>query len=495
MNPPLRILTAVLGLAAHAPQCAGQPNGNPLLAGNVAVPFEAGSLLLRELTQPPGLFVWTTLRDLESLNAAQLRTLAHGLWKAQQHGTKLAAAPMVIEAWAERDLAGLVKDMLTLMQWEQSSPENGGKNAGLESSAAALWCRLAHQNWKQALPLLDMVGRDGAGLDFWLPAAAELSLPVERLPVFLTTAGKGMNSQHLIPVVDRIMWSAVKVHGPGAAARAVAKIRDKDVRKLAESALHELRSDPPFRAGEMPRSRSPQSPPRSPVLRRLLSMDTAPDEQRRIPFMLLRAVLQLPAADAMALAKTLPRENPPGHWLAWMLFMRTAEEDPVAADAVAAETAIQLVRASQPVAALYAWRPALDTDTALREIRNMDSPDVQRQALSGFLTGIAAQEIIAKELGNPVMGYASQLKLPAEYWRAGLCRAAASGAGAPALRLAGNLPWEPPIGRAMLREDIAKAWALADLPSLQRYAAALENPDDLEPVTKALAFVLPLPRP
>jgi|GEM_PF-5616164 len=489
MNPASRILTLVLGLAVPATRSATQPKEDPLLEGNVAVPFEAGALLLRELTQPPGLFVWTTLKDLESLSAAQLRTLAHGLWTGQRRGTKLTAAPLVIEAWADRDLPGLVRDMLTLMQWEQSLPEASEHNAGIESSAAALWCRLAKQNWKLALPLLDKVSRNEPGLDFWLPATAELTLPVERLPAFLTTAGKGMEPPHMVPVVDRIMWTAVKIHGPEAAARAVAKIRSTEVRKIAESALRQLRNDPPFRAGEKSGAGIP--PVRSPALRKLLSMDTPPDEQRRIPFQLLREILKLPAGVAMDLAKQLPHENPPGHWLAWMLFMRAAEDDPVLAEAVAAETGVQLVRAGQPVAALFALRPELDADTAMHEVRDMASPDRQRQAFGGFLTGHAAQEFITKELGNPVLGYASQLKLPAEYWRAGLCRAAASGAGAAALRLAHHLPWEPAIGRAMLKEDIVKAWALSDLPSLQRYAAALENPDEREPVDKALAFVIP----
>ena len=90
------------------------------------------------------------------------------------------------------------------------------------------------------------------------------------------------------------------------------------------------------------------------------------------------------------------------------------------------------------------------------------------------------------------MALATQTKLPAACWRPGLCQAAASGGGEAALQLAQHLPWEPPVGRAMLQEDIIKAWALTNLPSLRTWAAMLTNPDELKPVTTALTFLEPL---
>jgi hypothetical protein len=490
---PVRAVFRIVlfGLAALSPATATPPE-DPLLSGNAAVSLTPAGLLERELTQPGGLFVWTTLRELEGLSAAQLRTLAHGLWRAQRRGTKLTAAAVVLEAWADRDLAGLTADILTLLRWEHSCRAAADHVAGIESAAAALWCRLAHLDWNRALPLLEEVGRAAPPHTFWLLVSGQLELPPGRLPVFLTTAEGGMKSDPNLfaQVLGRVMWSAVKAHGHAGAAEEVANIKAAEVRKLADSELRRLRSDPPFRAGEKGNAGTPPAGPAA--LRGLLAMDTAPGDQRRIPFRLLREVRKLTPDEAMELAGRLPRKSPPGHWLAWMLFMRAAEGDPVAAAEVAAETAVQLVRAGQPVAALYALRPDLDAETALREIRGMTSPERQRQALSGFLTGRAAQEIIARELGNPVMGFASQIMLPAEFRRAGLCRAAAAGAGEAALRLAGNPPWEPAAGRAMLREDIVKAWALSDLASLRRYVATLENPDDLAPVAQAFAFVIPL---
>jgi hypothetical protein len=160
---------------------------------------------------------------------------------------------------------------------------------------------------------------------------------------------------------------------------------------------------------------------------------------------------------------------------------------------VTAETAVQLVRAGQPVASLFALRRGLAADAAAAEFRAMTSPDMRRQALCGFLTTAAAGEFIAREWGNPVLGLASQWQLPADSWRPGLCRATAvSNGGAAALRLAANLPWEPAVGRAMLRDDILKAWALTDLPGLRRHAEHPENADVADPARKAIAAVMPL---
>ncbi len=175
-----------------------------------------------------------------------------------------------------------------------------------------------------------------------------------------------------------------------------------------------------------------------------------------------------------------------------MLFMRAAEGDPAAAAEVATETGGHLIRAGQPVATLFALRPEVGPDTLLQEIRGILSPDTQRQALSGCLTGRAAQALILGQQGNPLLAFAMQTKLPASCWRAGLCQAAASGGGEAALLQAQNLPWDTPAGRAMLQEDIIKAWALHDLPSLRNRAAKLTNPDDIKPVTAALTFLKPL---
>ena len=159
---------------------------------------------------------------------------------------------------------------------------------------------------------------------------------------------------------------------------------------------------------------------------------------------------------------------------------------------MAVETGGQLIRAAQPAATLFALRPELDADVALREIREITSPDTQRQALSGFLTSRAAQTFILAQQGNPLMALATQSKLPAAFWRAGLCQAAASGGGDVAMQLAQHLQWESPVGRAMLQEDIIKVWALTNLPSLRIWSAKLTNPDELKPVTVALAFIKPL---
>ncbi len=437
--------------------------------------------LLQELTHPPGLFVWETLKELENCDARELRDLARQFREAQFHGIPLMATPLVTEAAAERDLAGALTDVLADMQKENSSATPRAK---LESDAVLLACRMTGRDWKQLLALLKKVKPDPA---FWLPLAAGIELSPEKLPAFLTTASAGMDERRLPDITGRVLWTTVKQHGTTATAKQLKVIKNRAVRQVAEKVLRELKKSPPLPEPSEPDT----SPPlKSAELRRLLALDTSPGESRRIPFALFRAVCRLSPAEALSLAEKLPRDpEPPGHWLAWMLFMRAAEGDPAAAEAVAVETGGQLIRAGQAKASLFALRQELDADTALREIRDIMSPDAQRQAICGILTGRTAQECILNEQGNPLLALATQTKLPAAYWRAGLCKAATSGGGIAALQQAQHLPWEPPIGRAMLQEDIIKAWALTDLPSLQTWAAKLTNPDEIKPVTAALSFL------
>jgi hypothetical protein len=305
-------------------------------------------------------------------------------------------------------------------------------------------------------------------------------------------AGSKLEPPRLSAVVDRVIWSAVRSHGESAIGRAVARMNAGSAKTAAASSLRHLRRDLPFRADASSQTDKASHPElETTELHRLEALDTLPDEPRRIPFRLLHEVLQFTPAEALELAGQLPKERTSGHWLAWMLFMRAAEGEATAAAGVAAETGIPLTRAGQATATVFALRPELDAGTAMAEIREMPSPDRQRQALSGFLTGRTAQEFITRELGNPAIGYASQIRLPADYWRAGLCRATAAGAGEAALRLAGNLQWESEPGRALLKEDIVTAWALADHPSLRRCAEKLSNPDEIQAFAAAFADALP----
>ncbi len=439
--------------------------------------------LLHELTRPPGLCVWEIMKELKRCNARGLRDLATEVREAQSRGIPLTAAPLLIEAAAERDLAGTLADIFADMKQE---PSPAAPRVNMASDAVFLSSRMAGRDWKKLLKMLDAVKRDPS---FWLPLAAAIELPPEKLPAFLTVAARGTEAQLVPPIADRVLWTTVKQHGVRTTTQAVKTIKSRAVRQAVEESLRDLTKDPP-----RPSPPSPgKSPPlKSPALRRLLALDTLADEPRGIPFALHRAVLQLSPAEALGLARELPRDPAPGHWLSWMLFMRAAESDAAAAAAVATETGGQLIRAGQPLATLFALRPEVEAGAVLQEIRSFTSPDAQRQALSGFLTGRAAQALILGQQGNPLLAFAMQTKLPASCWRAGLCQAAASGGGEVALHQAQNLTWEPSGGRAMLQEDIIKAWALTDLPSLKIRAAKLTNPDEIKTVNAALTFLGPL---
>ena len=71
--------------------------------------------LLHELTRPPGLCVWEIMRELKRCDAGGLRDLAGEVRKAQSRGIPLAAAPLVMEAAAERDPAGTLAGVFAAM--------------------------------------------------------------------------------------------------------------------------------------------------------------------------------------------------------------------------------------------------------------------------------------------------------------------------------------------------------------------------------------------
>jgi hypothetical protein len=459
---------------------------DPLLTGNVPVSLTPGDLYLRELTLPPGLFLWRTLKEVEGLNTAQLRTLVHRLWIVRRRYFSPAAKEILVDAWADRDLAGAVADMLTISRWEDDDPWIGSYDIDIEMETALLWCRLAGQNWKQALTLLEKVNHAESGRQFWEGLSSFLTLPPDHLPAFATALAS--RPQEVTELIKRVVWSSAKEHGSAATERAAGKIKNRSLRDLALTALDKMQDpadDPPS---------SPQAAPalENATLRKLLALDNGTETRFRFPFPLLRAVLKLTSAEALDLAKQLPRHpQPPGYWLAWTLFMRAADGDPAAAQSVAAGLSTGGLNASRPMATLFALRADMDVDRALKEMQDIPSIEDQRDALSGYLTGKSARDIIVKQLGSPLTAFAKQIELPADRWRTALCCAAASGAGEAALKAAASIKENPNAEWPGLRAGVIQAWALSDLPSFCKFAETIADGDHSNIILDGFGNVLP----
>ncbi len=483
--PGLLRLAAIGIVACRAVHASPQPE-DPLLTGNVATPLTPGVLYLRELTQPPGLYLWRTLKDLETLNTAQLRTLVHRVWMVSRRYARLAGTEVLIDAWAERDPGGIVADMLTIMRWEDEDPLVGDYDIDIESEAARQWCRLAERDWPRALSLLGKLNDGESGTQFREAVSSLLVLPPDRLPAF--TAAFAPASSHPDKVMERIVWASVKAHGLPTVKRAVAKITNKRLRPVIQAALQKAPNS------EDGPQKAPPAPPRleSVSLQRLLALDSGMDKRFRFPFPLLREVLKLTPEEALQLALQLPRDpQPPGDWLAWTLFMRAADGDPVAAQPVAAGLSTAGLDVSHPLTTLYALRADMDLDKALQEMRAMTSVEDQRDALSGYLTGHPAQEIIVRQLGSPLMAFVKQVELPAHRWRSALNCAAAAGSGEAALEVAATIQENSKASRPGLEAAVVQAWALSDLASLDRYSESLKDPARSDQVTRDFGTAIP----
>ncbi len=449
-------------------------------------PVSAAGFALLELTQPRGLFVWSAAKRVAAADDPALRKVAQQLWRARRKSTLTGAEPLVVEGLAERDLPGTVEAMITLMRDDSGEQQVDSPGIGLDNDAANLWCRLAGRDWKRARALLAKLPGNDAALRFWCVAASECVLPLDRLPSFMEAMSRGVSEKSRERALYPALWNAVKLHGAQKTAASVARCAVRPMRSLAGKLVAGLKKHPPFNG-------VPPGEPRRqinfPGLERLLHLDVAAGEPRRLPFPLLAAVLQLSPEDALVMARGLAaEENAGGHWLGWMLFMRAAEGDPMAAWEVATETGNQVLRANHSDSIPYALQPGLELVPMIAKIRAMESPERQRQAMEGLLMSRLAQEFLIGEQGNPFMGLANEARLPAAYWRPGLCLAATAGGGRAALGISRQLRWEPEIGRLMLREEILRAWALADFPSFLQFASTVTNPDELAPLERARSF-------
>lgn len=455
----------------------------PVLAG--VRPVTAASLALEELTQPRGLFVWNAALDVDATSTEALRSVAATLWRARAEGVFVSAESLVVECLAERDLAGTLKAMLALMR-RDAARDDGGRGVQLDDGAAQLWCRLAGRDWPAALALLEGVPAGDAARRFWFVAASESKLPPNRLPAFMDAMAGGLADKRWEWALYPALWNAVKGGDVRKCRKLCQKCRNRGLRQVAERLLLDLEKNPPFK-GSGPESA--QAPVKNQKLRRLLALDTSPGQAGKFPFPLLREVAGLDPEAALELAEGLAEDKAvEGTWLAWMLFMQAAGGDAAKAQTVAVETGNQLLRAGHAGAVYFARRPDLSLGAAMEELRRMESPEQQRQAMQGFLLGAPAQGFIKGEQGNPFMALAAEVKLPADYWQPGLCLAAASGGGVAAVRTAQILKWETASSRGMLEESILRAWALSDFGGFENYLKTITHPDELISLGRARDF-------
>lgn len=465
-RPMLRLLLAVLLFSLPTARTHAEP---------------AAELALLELTEPGAAFVWQAANRVAALPLPDLAATAGRYWKARRDAIYPAAESLVTVRYADLAPQAAAEKAIALLREDAAT----GAGSALERDAAQLWNRLARRDWKAARALLAQVPGESLVPRFWQTAAVGHRLSLEQLRIFIPALDRSLTGPAQERALFPAVWNAVTAHGWRATQRTLATTGSDRLRKQTAAMLRELKERPPFEGGPP----GTLTPPADRTLRRLLALDSVPGDGGRFPFPLHAAVSALPPEEAAAAAEKLAAApGQPGHWLGWMLFMRAATAGLPDAARLATETGNQSLRASHAPAVCPPPLPMDNPGALATALRAMESPEARRYALESYFLSPPGQEILRQELGSPIIALAHTEKLPAIFWRPALCRAAASGAAEAALRAASGLSWEPAVGRDLLRLDILRAWALADLPAFTLYTTTLTNPDEITPAQAALAF-------
>lgn len=183
----LTLLTACAPLSLRAdgghPERLGPLPPDPLMTGRVPVPHSAASLALRQMTEPAALFIWQLLKDTESLQPAQLRTIAHELLRVRRYYDQESPADfIVLEAWADRDLSGVAADFLSIPDWEDREDEIGGYDSDVEFEASVFWGRLAERDFPAALKIAESLRGKETLTKFISNIGAVTTLKPEQMP-------------------------------------------------------------------------------------------------------------------------------------------------------------------------------------------------------------------------------------------------------------------------------------------------------------------------
>lgn len=286
------------------PQWFGPIPPDPLMTNRVPCPHSAASLALRQMIDPTGLFAWEFLKETESLNTAQLRTLVHDLLRPRRYYHEIPAADQIaIQAWAARDLAAATADILNIPDWEDRDMFIDDYDSDVEYEGWVLWSRLAETDFAKAVRIADRLqGHETQRMCFSVFGDQPLFQPSQ------------------IPALVRL----ARRHRPYAepeeiAGDAVCAIFQRTGRAAAQEAIRKLPAGPEkqeaaerFAEWQDPGSKI-WTPAvfKNPALTKLAALDCQEQHCRSLPVPLLRAVVKLSPEEALALGTELKAAPPP----------------------------------------------------------------------------------------------------------------------------------------------------------------------------------------
>ena len=321
----------VLGAATSpmAAQSAISPAMDPLAANRVPGPLTVSGLALRQRIGPPALFYWELLRQLQFLTTPQVRTLALDLLRVRRCSYAISPADLiVVDAWADRDLAAAATEILHIPDWEDGNPAIGDDDSDVEFVGAALWTRLAEKDFAKAMELADRLTGQETIRQFFEhvdhPIVFEDAFHLRQWLDFWTRHLPASEVQEMAVAAVALIAGASGADAAGTACQQLpeGKVKEAVEAKVMECARNRLK-------GKRVRRTISNG-----QLRRLDQLEPRVDRIMAFPWEMIRRVGCLTPADALRLGQLLSGEKSVGPWLGWVLAMRASEGDPWTAAAL-----------------------------------------------------------------------------------------------------------------------------------------------------------------
>jgi hypothetical protein len=450
------------------PKSSGPMPPDPLFTNRVPSPHTAASLALRQMVDPTGLFMWELMKETEALNAAQLRTLTHELLRPRRYYRDVSPADVIVmEAWADRDLAAATADVLNIPDWEDRDDNIGDYDSDVEFFGGQLWSQLAERDFPKAVKVADRLeGYETRGQFFSM--VDKTLLKPSQVAAFVRLGTRHTPWASPEDLAEGAVECIAIQRGLKEARLALKNLPEGKVRDAAQRTLGKISESGKAGSGIPARFESGNR-----ELQRLAALDRLSPAGMRIPYPLLRAVLKLTPADALAAAGNLTEANRNASgWLPWILFMRAAEGDTAAAMAIAPDKSPSSNWGhSGPAKAIIAALTAGGAN-AESSLRAQAPGDERSVALAGFLSRAPLENL------ERWQKLARELRAPADAWQPLLVRMVMAGKAKEALAIAVAIP-NPPLpnggNRFPLSSEIMKAWALHDFAAARDYVSRLAD--------------------
>jgi hypothetical protein len=307
------------------PHLTGPMPPDPVTVNRVAGPLTPASLAVWQLTSSPSDFLWRMLKATETLTTPQLRTLTLDLLRVRRFSDEDSPQDwLAMSAWADREPAVAVGELLNLSDWEDRDDNIGDYDSDVEFLGVLFWSHLADRDFPAAFAIAEKL-EGGETLrqffdhpSFWQSTRFS---PTQAAGL-VKLAAKLQNDKVAGELAREFVLEMASPSGIQTARALVNLLPHGVIRDNGEQALQEAETDPkPEETLSVPQPALPDA-----RLKPLQELDSR-DLFGPFPFPLFRAIRALAPAEAGELEAQFPQTASTAGWLGWLLAMQAREGD------------------------------------------------------------------------------------------------------------------------------------------------------------------------